>query len=201
MKWLLKPFPFLIGLMVGLAVGYVLAERQPVPPARALKLVRQDGGEQLPPGHPPLEKPSNPEDTEFEQQVTSLTTMLAQEPDNVEVMTALGNLYFDHARWEDAEHWYRESLKRNPGDLDVMTDYAVVLRNLGKAKEALDLLNTVLGKDPGHWQALYNKVIVLNFNLHRHDEALEVLKQLEKLRSAHPDIPDLGPLRKKIEGS
>ena len=201
MKWLFKPFPFLIGLMVGLAVGYVLAERQPIPPARALKMIQQGQGEKLPPGHPQLEKPSSPKDSEFEQQVTSLTTMLAQEPDNVEVMTALGNLYFDHAKWEDAEHWYQESLKRKPGDLNVMTDYAVVLRNLGKGQEALNLLNTVLKKDPGHWQAMYNKVIVLNFDLHQHDKALEVLKQLEKLRSTHPDIPDLTPLRKKIEGS
>ncbi len=199
MKWLLKPFPFLIGLMLGLALGYVLAERQPVPPAKALMALQQGSGEALPPGHPPVENTEPPQDAELDQQVKSLTTMLADDPDNVEVVTALGNLFFDHSRWDEAQRWYRKALELKPGDVNVMTDYAVVLRNLGKGQEALDILNTVLAKDPGHWQALYNKVIVLNFDLHRHADAIEELKKLESMRSSHPDIPDLDALRKKIE--
>ncbi len=199
MKWLFKPFPFLIGLMIGLALGYVLAERQPVPPAKALRASQPAGDEALPPGHPPLEQQAPAQDAEFQRQVQSLTTMLADDPKNVQVITALANLYFDHSKWQDAQTWYLKSLELKPGDPNVMTDYAVVLRNLGKGQEALDLLNKVLDKEPGHWQALYNKVIVLNFDLHRHDKALEALHQLEKMRSSHPDIPDLTPLRKQIE--
>lgn len=199
MKWLFKPFPFLIGLMIGLALGYVLAERQPVPPAKALRAVQQGGGEAVPPGHPPVADQATAQDAEFQRQVQSLTTMLADDPKNVQVITALANLYFDHSKWRDAQTWYLRSLELKPGDPNVMTDYAVVLRNLGKGQEALDLLDTVLKKVPGHWQALYNKVIVLNFDLHRHDKALEALQQLEKMRSSHPDIPDLTPFRKQIE--
>jgi len=199
MKWLFKPFPFLIGLMIGLALGYVLAERQAIPPAKAIRPAQQGGGEALPPGHPPLEEQAPAQDVEFQRQVQSLTTMLADDPQNVQVITALANLYFDHSKWNDAQTWYLKSLELKPGDINVMTDYAVVLRNLGKGQEALDLLNKVLQKEPGHWQALYNKVIVLNFDLHQHDKALEVLNQLEKMRSTHPDIPDLTPLRKEIE--
>jgi len=201
MKWLFKPFPFLIGLMIGLAVGYVLAERQPVPPARALQVLQQGTPQQFPPGHPPVEQNEAPRDAELDQQVKSLTSMLVDDPGNVEVITALGNLYFDRSRWEDAQTWYRKSLELKPGDVNVMTDYAVVLRNLGKGQEALDLLDRVLAKDPQHWQALYNKIIVLNFDLHRHADALAALEKLEAMRSSIPGIPDLGPLRKKIESS
>lgn len=198
MKWLFKPFPFLIGLMIGLALGYVLAERQPVPPAKAMGRLQQGGGEALPPGHPPMDQAAPAQDAEFQRQAESLTTMLADNPNNVEVITALGNLYFDHSKWKEAQTWYQRALKLKPGDANVMTDYAVVLRNLGQGQQALDLLNQVLEKDPAHWQALYNKVIVLNFDLHRHDEALAALDRLEKMRSSHPDIPDLTALRKEI---
>jgi len=199
MKLLAKSFPFLIGLMFGLALGYVLAERQPVPPAKALKTAQRGAGEALPAGHPPLGETAPPKDAELDRQVKALMTMLESEPNNVEAMTALGNLYFDHSMWKEAQRWYLKSLEAKPGDANVMTDYAVVLRNLGKGQEALSLLDKVLAKDPAHWQALYNKIIVLNFDLHQHDQALQALGELEKMRSSNPEIPDLAPLRKKLE--
>ena len=56
-------FTLILGLMVGLIVGYVLAERQAVPPAKAIRLglnpqAAAQQGEDLPEGHPPVDGPS-----------------------------------------------------------------------------------------------------------------------------------------------
>ena len=50
-------FTLILGLMAGLVIGYVLAEQQPVPPGKALRLgMGTSAGqtEALPEGHPPV---------------------------------------------------------------------------------------------------------------------------------------------------
>lgn len=199
MQYFERIFFIFVGLIVGLAVGYVLAERfQTVPPARAMAAV---GQESMPPGHPPVGEAAAPQaDQEFLDQVRALQSMLVDDPRNVEVLVGLGNLYYDHSRWAEAETWYRKALEVRPDDVNVLTDFAVTLRNQGKGEEALRVLDHVLEVDPTHWQALYNKVVVLNFDLHRHDEALAALEKLKALKKGNPQIPDLTALEREIRG-
>jgi len=174
-------FTLVIGLMVGLVIGYVLAEQQPVPPGKALRLgagAAAGQTEALPEGHPPVD--DNPEDAGL--------------------MAAMGNVYFDASRWQEASGWYEKSLVLSPGDPDIMTDLAVVYRNLGRPQESLELLDKVITLTPDHWQAWYNRVVVLNFDLHEHDAAAEALARLKELKRTNPDIPDLSGLEKEIQG-
>ena len=190
-------FTLILGLMLGLGLGYVLAERQPVPPARALALAAGQGAggsSAVPPDHPPVAEGAAPAADSRE-----LATQ-AQDPRSVPTLTALGNLYFDHSRWPEAKGWYERSLELKPDDTNVLTDLAVVNRNLGKYDEALRLLDRALGLDGHHWQALYNKVIVLHFDLHKSDQARAALQRLETLRADHPEIPDMSKLKAEISG-
>lgn len=193
-------FYIFVGAIVGLAVGYVLAERfQTVPPARAMAAMA--GQEAMPPGHPPIGEGAAPAaDQEFLDQVRALQSMLVDDPKNFDVLAGLGNVYFDHSRWPEAETWYRKALEVRPDDVNVLTDLAVTLRNQGRGEEALAMLDRVLKMDPGHWQALYNRIVVLNFDLHRHDEALTALEQLKAMRKDNPQIPDLTALEREIRG-
>jgi len=198
MKYFDRLFLVLLGLIAGLAVGYVLAERfQTVPPARAMAAAM--GQEAMPPGHPPVEGAAGPAvDQEFLDQVRALQSMLVDDPANFDVLAGLGNLYFDHSRWAEAETWYRKALEVRPGDPNVLTDLAVAIRNQGKGEQALAILDQVLEMYPEHWQALYNRIVVLNFDLHRHDEAVAALEQLKAMRKTNPQIPDLGALEREM---
>ena len=192
-----------IGLMAGLVVGYMLAEMQPVPPAKALQpaqgsAVAEEG--ELPPGHPPLDEGGSgaPRDEALESQAAQLLGALAEQPGDSRIMVSLGNLYFDARSWEQARRWYEEALATGLEHPDVTTDLAVVYRSLGMHEMALGALDKALGLRPDHWQALYNKVIVLHFDLHRHDEAKRVLARLKEVKASNPEIPDLADLERDV---
>jgi len=192
-------FTLIVGLMIGLALGYVLAENQPVPPAKAL--TRGAAAQQMPEGHPPVEgSQSKAANSQVARQASELQSLLAQNPGDVGLMAALGNLYFDASMWSDAQMWYERALEQGGGDSNVMTDLAVVYRNLKKPERSLALLDSVLSEEPDHWQALYNRVVVLHFDLHRHDDAAETLTRLEGLAAENPRIPDLSSIAAEVRG-
>ena len=196
-------FTLALGLMVGLVFGYVLAERQPVPPGKALRLgagAVAGQTEALPEGHPPVDDSSAADVQRMRQQVSEIQGLLDANPEDAGLMAAMGNVYFDASRWEEASGWYEKSLALSPGDPNIMTDLAVVYRNLGRPPESLELLDQVIAVSPDHWQAWYNKVVVLNFDLHEHDAAAAALDRLKELQRTNQDIPDLSGLEKEIQG-
>jgi tetratricopeptide (TPR) repeat protein len=199
-------FMLVVGLMVGLAVGYVLAERQPIPPAKALRAGAPQAAAQggaLPEGHPPLDSgAASPESRALERQIAELQTLLTQNPGDVGLMVALGNANFDAGRWQDARVWYERALE-DPGRVDpnIVTDLAVVYRNLGEPRRSLELLDRAIALDDDHWQAWYNKVVVLHFDLHEHGAARDALNRLRALAEGNPQVPDLTAISREVEGS
>ena len=149
-------FTLIIGLMVGLVLGYVLAERQTVPPGKALRLGAGTAASQteaLPEGHPPVADSSGADVQRMRQQVSEIQGLLDANPEDAGLMAAMGNVYFDASRWQEASGWYEKSLALSPGDPNIMTDLAVVYRNLGRSQESLGLLDQVITVSPDHWQA------------------------------------------------
>jgi tetratricopeptide (TPR) repeat protein len=193
-----------LGLLVGLVLGYVLAERQTVPPAKALRLgvgtAAQAQGASLPEGHPPVDAASPAASQRLRQQVAEIEGLLAANPNDVGLMAAMGNVFFDAESWPEAREWYEKSLAASPGDPNVMTDLAVVHRNLGQPQRAIELLDEVLAIEPEHWQAVFNKVIIFQFDVHDHDQAATALRSLQELKRTNPAIPDLSGLEKEVFG-
>lgn len=196
-------FTLVLGLMVGLVLGYVFAERQPVPPAKALRAgisPTQSGSEALPDGHPPVEGQSAAASQQLRQQVSEIEGLLAANPNDAKLMAAMGNVFFDASRWDEARTWYQKSLAVTPGDVDVLTDLAVAYRNLEQPERAVELLDQVISLNPAHWQAWYNQVVVYQFDLHQHDEAATALRRLQQLKQQNPAIPDLSALEREVLG-
>jgi tetratricopeptide (TPR) repeat protein len=194
-------FTLVVGLMLGLTLGYVLAERQPVPPAKALVRGAAAESASLPEGHPPV--PDAAMDAgapEVERQAAELRGLLAKSPGDFGLMVALGNLYFDAGRWEEARMWYEQGLEVRGGDANVLTDLAVAYRNLGQPERSLQILDQVVAAEPDHWQAWYNRVVVLHFDLHRHDEAEQALEKLETMAKTNPQVPDLSGIAAQVRG-
>ena len=199
-------FTLILGLIVGITIGYVLAERQAVPPAKAVRLglnpqVAAQQGEELPDGHPPVDGASGADAQRLRQQVAEIEGLLAANPDDAGLMAAMGNIYFDASRWPDARDWYEKALQSSSGDPNILTDLAVVYRNLGEFERTIELLDQAIAINSGHWQAWYNKVVVYQFDLHQHDDAAEALKTLQELKKSNPAIPDLSGLEKEVHGN
>jgi tetratricopeptide (TPR) repeat protein len=205
-------FTLVIGLMVGLTLGYVFAERQAIPPGKALRVglspTQAQTGD-LPEGHPPLDQTgSDPQIQALQQQVSETRGLLAQNPDDAGLMIALGDQYFEIARttmraedWQEARTWYEEGVAHGRGeDPNVLTDLAVVYRNLGQQQRALEFLDHAIAVDDDHWQAWFNKVIVLNFDLHDHDAARQAFGRLESIAAENPQVPDLTRIRQEVMG-
>jgi len=198
-------FTLILGLIVGITIGYVLAERQAVPPAKAIRLglnpqVAAQQGEELPDGHPPVDGASGADAQRLRQQVAEIEGLLAANPDDAGLMAAMGNIYFDASRWPDARDWYEKALQSSSGDPNILTDLAVVYRNLGEFERTIELLDQAIAINSGHWQAWYNKVVVYQFDLHQHDDAAEALKTLQELKKSNTAIPDLSGLEQEVHG-
>jgi tetratricopeptide (TPR) repeat protein len=197
-------FTLILGLMVGLVIGYVIAEQQPVPPGKALRLGAPPStaqGDELPDGHPPVEGSSGAEAQRIRQQVAELEGLLASAPDDPGLMAAMGNVYFDANRWQDAREWYEKSLQISSGDPNILTDLAVVYRNLGEPQRAIEFLDEAIAINADHWQAWYNKVVVYHFDLHEHDAATDALRTLQDLKKSNSRMPDLSSLEQEVLGN
>ena len=198
-------FTLILGLLAGLVIGYVLAERQPIPPAKAIRLglgpQAAAQAEGLPEGHPPVDGPSAAEAQRLRQQVAEIEGLLAANPNDAGLMAAMGNLYFDASRWPEAREWYEKSLQIVSGDPNVITDLAVVYRNLGNPQRTIELLDQAIAIDSAHWQAWYNKVVVYQFDLHEHDEAVDAMRRLQELKKSNSAIPDLSGLESEVFGN
>ncbi len=196
-------FTLVLGLMVGLVFGYILAEQQAVPPGKALKLGIAPGGAQgeaLPEGHPPVDPTTAATNQQLRQQVDEIQGLLAANPDDPGLMAALANVYFDAGSWADARSWYEKALAVTPNDVNVLTDLAVVYRNLQQPEKTIELLDRAIENQPEHWQAWYNKLVVNQFDLHQHDEAAAALARLQELKKSNSAIPDLSALEAEING-
>ncbi len=197
-------FMLIIGLMVGVVMGYVFAERQAVPPATVAARPPATGSVEggLPDGHPPIDASTGggQEAQRLAAQAAEIEAALQRNPGDPRLMIALGNLYFDAGRWTESRLWYERAVEIERGDPNVLTDLAVVYRNLKQPEKALELLAEAEAANPGHWQAWYNTVVVLHFDLHRHDEAAAALEKLKGLAASNPEIPDLSALEAQVLG-
>jgi hypothetical protein len=106
------------------------------------------------------------------------------------------NALFDSEKWAEAADAYTEYLKSAPGNVDALTDLGICYRQMSDFEGALRQLDRALALDSRHWKALYNKVIVLAFDLHRKAEAEKLLVRLQALQ---PDNPDVKKLQREVD--
>jgi len=101
------------------------------------------------------------------------------------------NRLYDESKWLEARDAYLEHLEANPEDPGARSDLGVCYQELGGYKKALQEFDRVLAANPDHWQALYNKIVVLGFHVNRKPEAVALLPQLQKLRPEDDAVQEL----------
>ena len=135
---------------------------------------------------------------EVQQHIAALEKEALSDPANRPILVELGNAYFDTGSYAKAIQAYEAALALNSNDAGVLTDCGVMYRAVGQYEKALEKFAKAREVEPGHAFAMFNTGVVLNYDLHRHDEALQVWRELLRL---HPDMttPDGRPIKTFIQ--
>lgn len=184
---------FALTFVCGLLAGSLLTLNQPAPQPAAR--VQQAPTAQAPQGQPQ----ARPQvDRQTADHIAGLEKEVLANPKNRDAWVSLGNLYFDTHQVENSIRAYEHALTLDRNDANVLTDLGVMYRAAGNYQKALDCFAEALKIEPGHMVAMFNTGVVLNYDLHKHEEAI---RAWEKLVSQHPDAlaPDGTRVKDLIE--
>jgi tetratricopeptide (TPR) repeat protein len=193
------------GLLVGFVFAYLLFEamstRQPPRLTPALRAQIATGDEAVQSGADARVDAQGqaPGDAQGQQQnpqaamaeIQQLRAYVEKNPNDADAVRKLADLNFDIQNWQRAQELYNHYLELKPNDPDVMTDLGITYRGVKEYDKALDLFRRTQELKPDHWQALYNEVVVLAFDLKKLDQAGTVLAKLEQMQPANPDVKRL----------
>ncbi|HEX6903988.1 MAG TPA: tetratricopeptide repeat protein [Thermoanaerobaculia bacterium] len=199
-----------VGILLGFIGGYMMHEvmvaRQPprlTPELRAQIVADPNAGGGAMQGAAPQGDPAagpaagnGPAMAEVQQ----LQAALEQNPNDADVIRRLADLNFDIQNWPRAQQLYVRYLELRPGDPNVMTDLGISFRESKQYDQALEQFDKAQAIDPQHWQAYYNEVVVLAFDLKRFDEADRSLAKLQELQPGNPNVARLAEAVAKSRG-
>lgn len=110
--------------------------------------------------------------------IMNLEQEVKNNPRNVGAWTQLGNIYFDTNQPVKAIGAYRKSLELNESQPDVWTDLGVMYRSNRQFKEAIAAFERATSLQPSLEQALFNKGVVLMFDLGDKAGAIQAWQQV-----------------------
>ena len=93
-------------------------------------------------------------------QAAPLLDKLKSDPNNPELLTGIGNIYYDAQAYPAAVDYYQRALKAKPADAAVRTDMATAYWYMGNADTAIAEFNKALTYEPNNPNALFNLGIV-----------------------------------------
>lgn len=164
--------PLLVGALLGFIGGYFAA----------------GGGR-------PAAAPAPAEASAEGGRMEELQAAVDRDPENPELLKALGNAWFDREEWDDAIAAYEKARRKAPEDPNLLSDLGAAYRNRGEFRRAIALFERARKNDPAHWQSLLNLVIVHAYD--RKDSA-GAQRWFDELKRRYPEIPDLDRIQERI---
>ncbi len=132
------------------------------------------------------DKPEQSQNPYFYGLIEEYQTILAEDPNNLAAMIALGNAYYDSGAWREATQMYERALKTDPRNADVRTDMGTAFRNMGMPERAVVEYRRALDLEPGHVNAHYNMGIVYAYDLKDYALAIRFWEKLLQIAPNHP---------------
>ncbi len=133
--------------------------------------------------------------------ILRLREQVEKNPNDADAVLTLANLNYDIRNWERARELYEQYLKLRPPHPDVLTDLGVSLRGLKRFPEAMARFEEAQRLQDGHWQSLYNEVVVLAFDLEEMGKAQQVLARLQQLQPQNAEVAKLAEEVARRSGS
>lgn len=135
-----------------------------------------------------------------------LLQKLNSDPKNPEILTSIGNLYYDAHQYPVAVDFYGRALQSRPSDAAVRTDMATAYWYMGNTDAAIAEFNKALAFAPNNPNTLFNlglvkwqgkhdsagaisdwkKLLAANPNYESKDKVQQMLNEVEKQAAAKP---------------
>ena len=139
-------------------------------------------------------------------QAAPMIAKLKTDPRNLELLTSIGNLYYDAQQYPVAVDYYGRELQIKPSDAAVRTDMATAYWYLGNTDTAIAEFNKALTYAPTNPSTLFNlglvkwqgrhdstgaiadwkKLLATNPNYEGKDKVEQMLSDVEKQTAAKP---------------
>jgi cytochrome c-type biogenesis protein CcmH/NrfG len=145
-----------ICLLLGLAIGYLLRGSAGPAPAPAAAQAQAPEATPASGAQPSPEQLKHMADT----QAAPLLLQLKTDPNNPQLLTSVGNMYYDAQQYRDAIAYYQRALNVEPGNPDVRTDMGTAYFYLGDSDRALAEFDAALKSAPNHANTLFNMGMV-----------------------------------------
>jgi tetratricopeptide (TPR) repeat protein len=128
-------------------------------------------------------------------EIENYKEILRRDPNNLQALINIGNLYFDTRQDLLAIEHYQRSLSLDPRNVNVRTDMAVCFRRRGNPDKAIEELKKVISIDPRHPQSRYNLGVIL---IHDKNDIEGGIQAWEGLLENVPDYPYRDSLKTEI---
>lgn len=142
-------------------------------------------------------------------QAKPLLEKLKTDPQNAELLSSIGNVYYDTQQYPIAVSYYQQVLKIEPKNTGVRTDMATAYWYSGDTDTAISEFKKSLSYEPNkantlfnlgvvEWQgkmdiknavAAWKKLLETNPNYQEKDKVLELIAQAERHSSVKPGTP------------
>jgi len=118
---------------------------------------------------------------DYSEAIKNYEQLLKKEPDNIILLSALGNALFDIGRDSEAINIYKKTLEIYPNNVAVRTDLGTAYRRIGLTNKALAEYRKSLSIDPRHSISRYNIGVVLLWDIKNIEGAIEVWEELLRI--------------------
>jgi cytochrome c-type biogenesis protein CcmH/NrfG len=122
--------------------------------------------------------------TMADSQAAPLIEQLKLQPNNAEMLTSVGNLYYDAKQYSTAVDYYGRALKVTPSDASVRTDLGTAFWFMGNADRAILEFNQALSYSPNNPNTLFNRGLV---KWQGKKDAAGALADWQQLLAANPN--------------
>jgi len=123
------------------------------------------------------------------QQLASLKEAVAKNPNDVDSLVQLGDMYMQAAKFPQAAEYLQRALAIRD-DAAVRMDLGICYKQSNQPEKALAEFQRSAAMAPDQWQPLFNEAIVL-IDLQRMDEARVLAAKLQKMRPDDPEVRKL----------
>ena len=184
--WTVKPAIILaaVSLTVGIAGGWsIRAWQSPADSGPA-----QAGGDSMTAGIPANSVSQTPSPAQLQAmadaQAAPQLGKLKSDPNNPDLLTSIGNVYYDAHQYPTAVDYYARALKARPSDAAVRTDMGTAYWYMGNADSAITEFNKALTYAPTNPNTLFNLGLV---KLQGKKDSAGAIADWEKLLAANPN--------------
>ncbi len=128
-------------------------------------------------------------------EIENYKDILRRDPNNLQAIVNIANLYFDTRQDLLAIENYRKALAIDPGNVNVRTDLAVCYRRTGNPDKAIEELKKAIATNPRHAQSRYNLGVIL---IHDKKDPEGGIRAWEGLLENVPNYPYRDNLKAEI---